>query len=193
MEVGGNASLTAAEIPCTNGIIYPIGTVLIPPSPVNVTPGITTIFQTAESLGLNYLVEGLETAALASTLSLPGQYTLFAPTNPAMTAFSCGNPFNNCLADLMNLFSNQTAITLVMRDNIASGNFTSAQLVNAGYVTMLAGQALPVTSSSGVVRVGDAIITQEDIRCSNGYIDLIDQILRAARCDPVTQPSLDCG
>ncbi len=177
LEVGGNASLTHAAIPCTNGIIYPIDTVLMPPKAAPSTLEETTILQTAESLGLNYLVEGLETAALANTLSSPGAYTLFAPTNAAMTVFSCGNPYNNCLADLAILFSNQSAITLVMEDDIAQGNFTSAQLVTTGSVTTLGGQTLQVTTTSGIVSVGAAHITQEDIRCTNGYIDIVDLIL----------------
>lgn len=177
LEVGGNASLTQPGIPCTNGVIYPIDAVLMPPKPASPTTAETTILQTAESLGLNYLVEGIETAALANTLSSPGAYTLFAPTNAAMTVFSCGSPYNNCLADLEILFSNQSAITLVMEDNIAQGNFTSAQLVTAGSVTTLGGQTLLVTTNSGIVSVGAAHITQKDIRCTNGYIDIVDLIL----------------
>jgi transforming growth factor-beta-induced protein len=180
--VGDNASISEEEIPCTNGVIYPIDTVLIPPIPVNsgqanAAPALMTILQTAQSLGLNYLLQGIYTAALDSILSSPGPYTLFAPSNAAMTAFSCGTPYDNCLADLANLLSNQTAITFVMQDNIASGNFTSAQLVKAGVVTTLAGQTLNITSISGTMDVGSATITQRDIRCSNGYIDITNSIL----------------
>jgi uncharacterized surface protein with fasciclin (FAS1) repeats len=168
LGVGGNASLTRAQIPCANGVIYPIDTVLFPPTPLNTTVGITTILQTAESLGLSYLVQGLYVAGLANTMSSPGPYTLFAPTDAAMTEFSCGTPYDNCLDDLMYLFSNVSATTAVMQDNIASVNFTSAQLVNAGSVTTLEGQTLPATSTSGTVNVGAATITQKDIRCRTG-------------------------
>jgi len=177
LDVGSNASLTQASINCTNGYIYPINAVLFPPSPVKTTQGVTTILQTIEALGFNYLVSGLETAALASTLSSPGSYTLLAPTNSAMTFFSCGSPDDNCLADLENLFENQSAVTYVMQDNIVSGNFTTAQLVQAGTLTTMAGQTFQVTSASGTVSVGLATITQKDIRCSNGYIDITDLIL----------------
>jgi transforming growth factor-beta-induced protein len=175
--VGNNASLTQPQINCTNGVIYPINTVLMPPTPVVPTQGLMSILQTAQSLGLNYLLQGLNTAALGSMLSSPGSYTLFAPTNAAMTVFSCGTPYDNCLADLANLFSNQSAITFVMQDNIASGSFTIAQLLRAGSVTTLAGQTLPVASTAGVISVGQAIITQKDILCTNGYIDIINLIL----------------
>jgi transforming growth factor-beta-induced protein len=177
LVVDENASLTQAPISCTNGVIYPIDTVLMPPKPAAASKGLMTVFQTAKSLGLSYLVEGLEDANLAATLSSPGPYTLFAPTDSAMTFFSCGSPYDNCLADLDLLFSNQSAVTLVMQDNIASGNFTSSQLLGAGFVTTLAGQTLAVTSTSGVVHVGSATVTQKDIRCSNGYIDITDLIL----------------
>jgi transforming growth factor-beta-induced protein len=182
LEVGGDASLTQAQIPCTNGVIYPINNVLFPPTPVNTTLvtttlGLMTILQTAESLGLSYLVQGLEIAGLGTTMSSPGPYTLFAPSNSAMTAFSCGTPYDNCLDDLMYLFSNVTATTAVMQDNIASGNFTSAQLVNAGSVTTLEGLTLPATSTSSTVNVGAATITQKDIQCSNGYIDITNLVL----------------
>jgi uncharacterized surface protein with fasciclin (FAS1) repeats len=177
LDVGSNASLTQPVIDCTNGFIYPINAVLFPPSPVKATQGVMTILQTIEALGLNYLVSGLETAALSSMLSSPGSYTLLAPTNPAMTFFSCGSPDDNCLADLENLFENQSAVTLVMQDNIVSGNFTTAQLVQAGSLTTLAGQSFQVRSASGTVSVGLATITQKDIRCTNGYIDITDLIL----------------
>ncbi|MDA4135051.1 MAG: fasciclin domain-containing protein [Thaumarchaeota archaeon] len=177
LEVGNNASLDQPQILCTNGYIYPINAVLFPPSAVKAPLGVTTVFQTIQALGLNYLVSGLETAALASMLSSPGSYTLLAPTNSAMTFFSCGSPDDNCLADLENLFENQSAVTYVMQDNIVSGNFTTAQLVQAGSLTTLAGQTLQVKSASGTVNVGLATITQKDIRCSNGYVDITDLIL----------------
>jgi transforming growth factor-beta-induced protein len=174
LEVGGNASLTQAAIPCTNGVIHPINTVLVPPALVISTLGKMTILQTAETLGLTYLVNGLQTANLASTLSQPGNFTLFAPTNNAMSAFTCTNPYANCLADLM---ANQSALTSVLQNHLASGNFTTAQLVKLGSVTTQEGQILTVTSASGTVSVGIATITTSDIKCTNGYIDVINAVL----------------
>jgi len=175
LEVGGNASLTQAQIPCTDGVIHPINSVLVPPALVTTTLGKMTLLQTAESLGLTYFVQGLTGANLASLLSSPGPYTVLAPTNGAMSAFSCTNPYANCFADLV---ANSSAITAVMNDNIVSGNLTTAQLVKAGTLTTLEGQTLPVAAStSGTVTVGIAIITQKDIACTNGYLDVIDVVL----------------
>jgi len=174
LEVGGNGSLTQPAIPCTNGIIHPIDSVLIPPAEVSSTLGTMTIFQTAESLGLTYLVQGLRTANLASVLSQPGNYTLFAPTNGAMSAFTCTNPYANCLADLM---ANGTALASVMQDNVASGGFTVSQLQKLGAVKTMYGQSLAVSAGSGPVSVGIATVTQADIRCTNGYIDITNAVL----------------
>lgn len=175
LVVGGNGSLAQTEIHCTNGVIHPITSLLVPPQEVSTTLGTMNILQTAEALGLTYLVQGLQTSNLALGLTLPGNFTLLAPNNNAMSAFTCTNPYANCLADLM---ANASALTSVMQDNILPGAFTSAQLVNLGSVTTLEGQTLPVTTSpSGAITVGTATLIQVDIKCTNGYIDITNAVI----------------
>jgi len=173
LVVGGNGSLNEAAIPCTDGVIHPITSVLIPPTLIT-TLGTLTILQTAESLGLTYFVQGLTTANLASTLSGPGPYTVLAPTNGAMSAFSCTNAYANCFADLL---ANSSALAAVMQNNVIAGSYNSTQLVKLGSVTTLEGQTLVVTSASGVVSVGNAIITTKDIQCTNGFLEITDLVL----------------
>lgn len=175
LVVGGNGSLAQTEIHCTNGVIHPITSLLVPPQEVSATLGTMNILQTAGALGLTYLVQGLQTSNLALELTLPGNFTLLAPNNNAMSAFTCTNPYANCLADLM---ANASALTSVMQDNILPGAFTSNQLVKLGSVTTMEGQTLQVTTSpSGAISVGTATLIQVDIKCTNGYLDITNAVI----------------
>merc|ERR1712054_544488 len=70
----GGAKVTTADIPCSNGVIHVIDTVILPPS--------MNVVQTAQATpDFSVLVEAVVKANLATALSGTGPFTVFAPTN----------------------------------------------------------------------------------------------------------------
>merc|ERR1712194_331033 len=77
--MAGSASVSTADISCSNGVIHVIDSVLLPPVP--------DIVETAISAGsFTVLVEALQTAGLVDALQGAGPFTVFAPTDAAFTA-----------------------------------------------------------------------------------------------------------
>merc|ERR1712176_800362 len=78
----GSASVSTADIECSNGVIHVIDAVLLPL--VTLVPDIV---ETAISAGnFTVLVEALQTAGLVDALKGAGPFTVFAPTDAAFTA-----------------------------------------------------------------------------------------------------------
>ena len=70
------ATITATDVPASNGVIHVIDKVLLPAD--------KTIVQTAQALpGFSILVQAVGAANLATALSAPGPLTVFAPTDAA--------------------------------------------------------------------------------------------------------------
>ena len=71
----GDASVTLADVPASNGVIHVIDTVLMPPQDIT---------EIAQSTGIhNALVAAIVQADLLSTLQGDGPFTVFAPTDQA--------------------------------------------------------------------------------------------------------------
>merc|ERR1711957_703999 len=97
--VNGDASAVSLDNLATNGVVHIIDKVLTvpsgpaPPSPGPPTPppGTKNIVQLAESVSdLSTLVSAVVAGDLADTLSSPGPFTVFAPTNDAFKALPTG-------------------------------------------------------------------------------------------------------
>merc|ERR1719272_2668131 len=100
-------SVTAADNLASNGVVHIIDGVMLPPSsPSPAKPNIVELAQSVKDLST--LVTAVVAADLADTLSSPGPFTVFAPTNegfaalPAGTVESLLKPENKAqLADLL--------------------------------------------------------------------------------------------
>jgi uncharacterized surface protein with fasciclin (FAS1) repeats len=132
--MAGSASVSTADISCSNGVIHVIDSVLLPPV-------IPDIVETAVSAGnFTVLVEALQTAGLVDALKGAGPFTVFAPTDAAFTA----------LLDSLGV----TKAELLARDDLADilkyhvlsgSSVMSADLAAAQDVTTLEGSSLTVT------------------------------------------------
>merc|ERR1712014_435647 len=74
-------TVTAADNEASNGVVHIIDGVLIPPAAVvgDAQPNIVELAQSVDDLST--LVAGVVAGDLADTLSSPGPFTVFAPTN----------------------------------------------------------------------------------------------------------------
>merc|ERR1711988_1445115 len=82
-------TVTAADNEASNGVVHIIDGVLLPPSGLrNDKPNIVELAQSVDDLST--LVAAVVAGDLAETLSSPGPFTVFAPTNEAFGALPEG-------------------------------------------------------------------------------------------------------
>ncbi len=118
------------------------------------------------------LVEAVQAADLADTLSADGPITLFAPTNAAFEALPAGT------LDELLLPENQDALRQILTYHVIDGAVPAADVMT-GEVSSAAGSpiSVQVNDATGEVMVNQAMVTEADIQASNGIIHAIDQVI----------------
>jgi len=120
------------------------------------------------------LVEAVTAAGLVETLSGPGPFTVFAPTNEA---------FAKALVALKltkeQLLADKALLTSVLTYHVVAGKVLAADVVklNGQDVATVNGATVKVTVDGATVKVNDAMVTATDIEGSNGVIHVIDTVL----------------
>ncbi len=173
----GDATVTLADVPASNGVIHVIDKVLMPPADVLDIPA------TAASTGAHdSLVAALTQANLVPALQADGPFTVFAPTDAAFAAAGI---------DLASFDTDEENATLVdiLTYHVYSGSVESSAVTDGLTVTMLNGDEATFTVADGAVSIGDATVTQPDVIASNGIIHVIDKVLMP----PVDEPAIPEG
>lgn len=128
------------------------------------------------------LVAAVKAAGLVDTLSGPGPFTVFAPTNAAFAKLPAGT------VDTLLMPENKAMLTGVLLNHAVAGRVTAADLVrmiNAGggmaEVTTVGGGKLTARTMNGRVMLTDAkgglaTVTQADVMQSNGIIHVTDSV-----------------
>jgi uncharacterized surface protein with fasciclin (FAS1) repeats len=117
------------------------------------------------------LVAAVTAAGLVETLSGPGPFTVFAPTDAAFAKLPAGTV--ETLLQPENLAQLQAILTY----HVVSGEVRAAQVVQLNAATTVQGDDVAITVNDGVVSVNDATVLQTDIGASNGVIHVIDTVL----------------
>lgn len=162
----GRATVTAADVACTNGVIHVIDKVLLLPAPPQ------NIAATAMANGnFGTLVAALRKAGLVDTVSGRRPYTVFAPTDAAFADLlqKLGITADKLLAD--------PELKNILLYHVVGGTTMSGYLRDGQVLPTLQGSPLPVKVSDGKVRVGKAMVTAADVACTNGVIHVIDRVL----------------
>lgn len=172
-EVLTQATVTAADVPASNGVIHVIDKVLVP-------PGVLNVVQMAQlNPAFSVLVEAVVAANLATTLSGAGPFTVFAPTDTAFTA---------ALAEL-NLSKAQLLaspdLAGILTYHVVAGNVRAADVValpKPASVTTVQGTAFTVDAALAITdgRARVANLAATDVIASNGVIHVIDKVLLPA-------------
>ena len=116
------------------------------------------IVQTAIRAGsFKTLVKAVTAAGLVETLSSPGPFTVFAPTDEAFAKLPA-----NVLENLLQP-ENKEKLAAILTYHVVPGRTT--------------GKALSFGLKDGAVRVGGAKLLQADIVASNGVIHVIDSVV----------------
>ena len=128
------------------------------------------IVETAINAGsFNTLVAAVKAAGLVETLSGPGPFTVFAPTDEA---------FAQIPADQLNaLLADKEALTAVLTYHVVAGKVMAEDVVKLSSATTVNGQDVEIKVWDGKVMIDDAQVTTADIDTTNGVIHVIDKVI----------------
>jgi transforming growth factor-beta-induced protein len=134
-----------------------------------------TIVEVATAAGdFTTLVAAVEAAGLAETLSGPGPFTVFAPTDEAFAAAleSLGLTAEELLADT-------AMLTDVLTYHVVAGEVPASDVLtmDGESVPTVNGAEVTISVDGETVMVNDATVTATDIAASNGVIHVIDAVL----------------
>jgi uncharacterized surface protein with fasciclin (FAS1) repeats len=129
------------------------------------------------------LVAAVKAAGLVDTLSGPGPFTVFAPTNEAFDKLPAGT------VDTLVKPENKDMLTKILTYHVVAGRMTSkdiAAAIKAGggkaMLTTVQGEPLTATMMNGKLTLTDAkggmsMVTIKDVMQSNGVIHVVDTVL----------------
>ncbi len=128
-----------------------------------------SIAETAQAAGgFETLLQAVATAGLAETLSSPGSYTVFAPTDAAFAKLPEGT--------VEQLLANPEQLKAVLLYHVVPGVVPAASVVTLDSAATLQGQSVQIDTTDGV-KIDGATVTATDIACTNGMIHVIDTVL----------------
>jgi uncharacterized surface protein with fasciclin (FAS1) repeats len=130
------------------------------------------------------LVAAVKAAGLVDTLSGPGPFTVFAPTNAAFAKLPAGT------VDTLLKPENKATLTTILTYHVVPGRMTAVSLMKAikdgegeAHLKTVAGKDLIVKQAGpGKLTITDAkgdvaMVTIADVLQSNGVIHVIDTVL----------------
>lgn len=167
------ATVTAADVQTDNGVIHAVDKVLVP-------PGVLNVVQMAQvNPTFSVLVEAVVTANLAGTLSGPGPFTVFAPTDTAfvgaLTELALTKPQLLASPDL----------GAILTYHVVAGNVRAANVValpKPAAVATVQGGSFSVGADLGLTDAlgRTAALVATDVIASNGVIHVIDKVILPA-------------
>ena len=128
------------------------------------------------------LVAAVQAAGLVETLSGPGPFTVFAPTNDAFAALPAGT------VETLLQPANRATLTKVLTYHVVPGRLAAADVLAAiqagngrAEVTTVSGDTLVATLENGSVvltdeKGGKATVVQADLFQSNGVIHVTNAV-----------------
>lgn len=146
-------------------------------NPVTVDNTITGI--ASKTPDFSILVQALVKADLATTLQGSDNYTVFAPTNAAFTAFLATTPYTTI--DQVPT----AALKEILLNHVLVGTSKSTDLTTTYVKTLAKGSAsatnnlsMFVNTAGGTVKLnGVATVTTADVLASNGVIHIVDKVI----------------
>jgi uncharacterized surface protein with fasciclin (FAS1) repeats len=129
------------------------------------------------------LVAAVKAAGLVDTLSSPGPFTVFAPTNAAFGKLPAGT------VDTLVKPENKATLTKILTYHVVPGRLSSADLLakskmgmGKNTLTTAEGETLTVKSKDGAIWLVDAKggmskVTIANVGQSNGVIHVVDTVL----------------
>jgi uncharacterized surface protein with fasciclin (FAS1) repeats len=146
-------------------------------------PTQTIVQNASKAKNLTTLVAAVKAAGLVETLSSPGPFTVFAPTNAAFGKLPAGT------VETLVKPENKDTLTTVLTYHVVAGRVTAADVIKAikagggtaslttvqgGTLTaQMQGSKLVLTDAKG----GKSMVTIANVMQSNGVVHVIDSVL----------------
>lgn len=146
-------------------------------------PTQTIVANASKASNLSTLVKAVQAADLTATLSGPGPFTVFAPTNEAFGRLAPGT------LDSLLKPEQKASLAKVLTYHVVAGKLDAAALkaqVEAGggtaTLTTVEGQPLKATLENGALVLtdvggGKSYVTQYDVEQSNGIVHVVNGVL----------------
>merc|ERR1719272_2127893 len=173
----------------SNGVAHIIDGVILPPAALSSTPlpNIVELAQSVESLST--LVAAVVAGDLVDTLSSPGQFTVFAPTNAAFGALPQGT------LDTLLKPENKDQLVDILTYHVLPSQVLSTDLQEFQVVPTVEGKNLLVTKYEGKVGVGAGLfelknVIAADNMASNGVAHIIDGVMLPPAALSSTLPNI---
>merc|ERR1712109_172637 len=164
------AKVVGADNMASNGVAHIIDGVLLPPSKLaDELPNIVELAQSVDDLST--LVAAVVAGDLVETLSSPGPFTVFAPTNEAFGALPEGT------LDSLLKPENKASLVDILTYHVLPAQVLSTDLQPEQVVTTVEGKDLLVTIYKGNVCANKAKVVGADNMASNGVAHIIDGVL----------------
>ncbi len=165
------SKIVVTDVAASNGVIHAIDKVLLPAD--------KNIVQTAVASAPEFsiLVEAVTAAGLVNTLSGPGPFTVFAPTDAAFAAL---------LVELgvtkAQLLANTALLDKVLKYHVVPSRVLKAGVPVGTPITTVEGETFSVNASLAITdqRGRTANIVATDVLTSNGVIHVIDKVILPA-------------
>jgi len=159
-----DATVTATDIACTNGVIHVIDKVVV--------PNTNDLIATAVGAGsFTTLAAALDAAGLIEALQGEGPFTVFAPTDEAFAALPEG-----VVADLLKP-ENKDKLTAVLTYHVVPGRVYAVDAIAAEEAETLQGSSVTIEQRDGGVFVDGARVVSADLDTTNGVIHVIDKVI----------------
>ncbi len=146
-------------------------------------PTKTVVANASAAPNLTTLVAAVKAAGLVETLSGPGPFTVFAPTNDAFSKLPAGT------VDTLTQPDNKAQLTGILTYHVVAGKIDAKKLMKdikkgggTAKLKTLQGEDLTFTMSGANIQItdskgGTAMITTPDVFQSNGVAHIIDTVL----------------
>jgi uncharacterized surface protein with fasciclin (FAS1) repeats len=118
------------------------------------------------------LVKAVQAADLVDTLSGPGPFTVFAPTDAAFSKLPAGT--------LESVLEDKQKLAKILTYHVVSGKYMASDVKKLKSVATLQGELVTVEVHRLFhrgVKIDDAQVIHPDIECTNGVIHVIDSVL----------------
>ena len=172
-----DAQVTAADIEAGNGVVHVIDAVLLPPAPETNT--VVDVIVNSEDHTL--LEAAVIEAGLVEVLSAEGPFTVFAPTDSAITVLVAALEIT--AEDLLALPN----LSEILKYHVVAGAAMSGDLTDGQEIETLLGSNVTVTINAEGVFINDAQVTVADIEADNGVVHVIDAVLLPPTPDGINE------
>merc|ERR1740117_2732240 len=132
------------------------------------TLNIVELAQSVDSLST--LVAAVVAGDLVTTLTSPGPFTVFAPTNDAFGALPAGT------LDSLLKPENKATLVDILTYHVLSGQVLSTDLSDGQMIGTVEGKSVTVHIGDGI-KINDATVVMADVMASNGVVHVVDGVL----------------